>query len=365
MDINSRLTLSYYKEIAVINAEHNISLVQHIESNKVFIKKVLYQYNKDLYLDILRHPIAGLPRLYEVIECEDELIIIEEYISGETLQEKLDRGEKLPFHNVSDYIIQICDCLLRLHQQNPPIIHRDIKPSNIMITPGDAVVLIDLNAAKYVNNEKEVDTTLLGTKGYAAPEQYGFGASNEKTDIYALGVLIKSLAYDLSDCPTQYTETFDSIIEKCTYIDPNQRYNNISEIRNCLSKLPFLTLPSKVNNPGISSSNWKRILPPGYRSGNAFFMILATSGYAFLIWLTTTLEIKGATSAGLIIERFFCFIMFLSLILVSGNYLDLHTYLPLCKSQNIFVKIAGIIVFDIAAVFAVMIFMCLLLSIFT
>ena len=85
--------------------------------------------------------------------------------------------------------------------QIAPIIHRDIKPSNIMITEQNHVVLLDFNAAKLYTNASTNDTVLLGTKGYAAPEQYGFGSSSPQTDIYAIGVLIKEAADHMTNVP--------------------------------------------------------------------------------------------------------------------------------------------------------------------
>lgn len=362
MDINSLLVLSYYKDIAIINAEHHISLVQHIESNKIYIKKVLYQYNKDIFLSLLNDPIPGLPRLYEVVESNDELIIIEEYISGDTIQEMIDNNIQISVYDTCEYILQICDCLSRLHFRNPPIIHRDIKPSNIIITPNGQVILIDLNAAKFVNREEDIDTTLLGTKGYAAPEQYGFGASNEKTDIYAIGILIKTMIYNLSSNDMDVSNFINPIIEKCTFLDPNQRYKSILDVKSSISALPFLAIPKKIIP--TDQIGWRKYLPPGFRTGNFIHIIIGSCGYAFIIWLCATLEIKNVTPFSLVIERISCFLIFLSMILVSCNYMDVHKYLPVCKNNNPIVRILGIILYDIVIMFAILIFMCILLSIF-
>lgn len=363
MDVNTRLKLSYYKDIADLNPEHHVSLVQHIESNKIYVKKVLYQYNKDIYLGLLCHPVAGIPKLYEVIENNDELIIIEEYISGETFQEMIDNHTHISVYEACEYILQVCDCLSNLHHLNPPIIHRDIKPSNIIITPSSQVVLLDLNAAKYVNNEKDIDTTLLGTKGYAAPEQYGFGSSNEKTDIYALGILIKTIFTELSTMDAEVSNIINSIIDKCTYIDPSRRYNSILEVKSSLMQIPFLSIPKK--NTSATNKTWKTYLPPGFRTGNFLHILLGICGYSFITWLCATLEVKNTTPFSLFIERISCFFVFISIVLVSGNYMDIHKYLPICKSKNTLVKIFGIILYDVIVMFAILILMCLMVSVFT
>lgn len=359
MDINSRLTMSYYKDIAEINPEHNITLVQHVETKKVYVKKILKQYNKRIYIDLMLNPIAGLPQVYEVVESNDELTVIEEYISGDTLQEMLDANITISPYNICKYVIQLCEILSILHSQNPPIIHRDIKPSNIMITPGKQVILIDLNAAKYVDTTKSADTTLLGTKGYAAPEQYGFGSSSEKTDIYAIGMLLKSLISETAVESHLISDYLNPIIEKCTYIDPLQRYSTVEEVKDALYELPLLQMPTKPKRQK-RDNRFKKYLPPGFRTGNIVHILLATAGYTLLVWLSSTLEVKDATPRFLLLERIFCFLIFLSIILISGNYMDIHRKLPLCRHSNIIVRLIGIILFNFIAIFVILLIMSII-----
>ena len=85
------------------------------------------------------------------------------------------------------------DCRRAHLFQIPPIIHRDIKPSNIIITAYNRAVLLDFNAAIYYSCQSTEDTILLGTQGYASPEQYGFGSSSPQTDIYSMGILFREL----------------------------------------------------------------------------------------------------------------------------------------------------------------------------
>jgi serine/threonine protein kinase len=87
---------------------------------------------------------------------------------------------------------QLCECLDSLHKLNPPIIHRDIKPENI-IYHNNKVTLLDFGIARFLDSKKSKDTLILGSVGYAAPEQFGFQQSNPQTDIYALGKLMNYL----------------------------------------------------------------------------------------------------------------------------------------------------------------------------
>ena len=120
-------------------------------------------------------------------ENDNHLILIEEYIEGKTLDQQSFSKEQ-----VKDIMHQLCECLDSLHKLNPPIIHRDIKPENI-IYHNNKVTLLDFGIARFLDSKKSKDTLILGSVGYAAPEQFGFQQSNPQTDIYALGKLMNYL----------------------------------------------------------------------------------------------------------------------------------------------------------------------------
>ncbi|MCR4746258.1 MAG: protein kinase, partial [Lachnospiraceae bacterium] len=192
MDTAARLAVSYYKEIGVLDEEHKVFIVQHIESSHIYVKKVLDVYNESVFIKLRDKPVPGIPKIFDVVNMDGQLIIIEEYISGDTLEQRLANGA-LPAYEALSVTLSLCDIVEKLHSFNPPIIHRDIKPSNIILTSDGRVQLIDLNAAKTCTDDKDRDTRLLGTVGYAAPEQYGFGTSNVQTDIYAIGMLLNTM----------------------------------------------------------------------------------------------------------------------------------------------------------------------------
>lgn len=234
---DSKFPISFYKEIAPLHEEHQICIVQHIETRKIYIKKVMSIYNMDVYEELFRHPVRNIPRIYAMYETEQTLTIIEEYISGDTLQEIIDICTCLSPYDVLTYSIQLCTILNDLHNANPPIIHRDIKPSNVMITEDGRVVLIDLNAAKQFHTEKARDTKLIGTEGFAAPEQFGFGSSTSRTDIYAIGMLMQTLLGPVAS----NNPMIQPIIQKCLEMNPKDRYSSAEELRNvlqfCFSKI--------------------------------------------------------------------------------------------------------------------------------
>lgn len=234
MDAENRFRISYYKEIAVINGEHCVSLVQHIETGRIYVKKLLGVYNLSVYEQLKENPIAGVPRIFELWEADGVLTVIEEYVSGETLDELLLKREIFDTCKIRHIMLSLCGVLKCIHAMTPPVIHRDIKPSNIILTPQDNVCLIDFSAAKNARETGGKDTRLLGTEGYAAPEQYGFGASDIKTDIYGAGALLKEL---LEGCDFKGSSDYKrlyAVAERCLKLEPESRYRNAEELEKAI-----------------------------------------------------------------------------------------------------------------------------------
>lgn len=134
-----------------------------------------------------------LPSIVDVIEQGERLLIVMDYVEGQTLEAMLREQGAQPVERVLDWAGQLCQVLTYLHRQSPPVIYRDMKPSNVMLKPDGTIVLIDLGAAREFRPELSTDTVALGTCGYAAPEQYEEGQSDARTDIYCLGVMLFQL----------------------------------------------------------------------------------------------------------------------------------------------------------------------------
>ena len=134
MNYNVGYKLSLYKELTVINEsdKSKIELVQNIVDNKIYVKKTLSNYKKGVFKELQKIDNIGIPKVYEVIEDEMILYVIEEFINGKTLEEIQGEGV-LSEDRVIEYGIKICEILDVLHNLSSPIIHRDIKPSNIIV----------------------------------------------------------------------------------------------------------------------------------------------------------------------------------------------------------------------------------------
>ena len=381
MDINNQLALSFYKTISVINEPHNIYLVKHRETNKIYVRKTLDIFNPDVYQYLYNHPAEGVPQIIELCEDNGKLVVIEEYIHGTGLQELIDNAS-YSINDAVNYIIDICNILDKLHNANPPIIHRDIKPSNIVITNYNRAVLLDFNAARIFCPADTRDTVLLGTQGYAAPEQYGFGASSAQTDIYSLGIVLKEMleAIHISN-NTQASEASGItvngynlnelflIIEKATRINPDDRFNSVSELARHL-KLSCQSVNISDSGTDVYTktalhSHKKSYALPGFRTRTPWKMTLSCISYLFILWMCLTLEFKDFTSAGLIWSyRITSLAMLASVIFICFDYRNIQSFFPLCKSRNIFVKAVGIILFCLIAILTLAILLAIIQGVF-
>ena len=208
------------------------SIVRDNASGKLFYRKRLAIYNPEVFSWLRDHKSRYVPRIESFWQDGDELVVIEELIQGKTLEQVLFDAEKeggLPFEERIRILTELCDGLSFLHSAEPPIIHRDLKASNIMLTEDGVVKIIDYDAAKlYVKGQKR-DTQLIGTQGSAAPEQYGFAASDARTDIYALGKLIERMLPDNADAVR--------IAAKATKMDPARRYATAAQMREAIKRI--------------------------------------------------------------------------------------------------------------------------------
>ncbi|MCR5094728.1 MAG: serine/threonine protein kinase [Lachnospiraceae bacterium] len=347
MTLEEECRLSYYQQIATLDEDHQVFLVQHTESNGIYVRKTLENYDIGIFHALKNHPVPGIPRIYELIEDAAELNIIEEYISGDSLQTILNEKGSLPEETAGNIIRQLCDILNPLHSMNLPVIHRDIKPSNIILTPAGEVRLLDLDAAKHVQEDQTRDTRLLGTQGYAAPEQYGFGSSGICTDIYSLGVLLNVLLTGGFPAEKPADGRMGKIIAKCTQINPRDRYQSVQElIRAIDGRMEKDESPTPVQE-------WRRFLPPGFRSGNPVFMGIAIIGYLLLVYTSAFFVSKDGADQPTRADRIGMFLAGIAVILFSCNYLNIWKKTGITRITNRSIRLAAVLAADILITFVV------------
>lgn len=174
--------------------------------------------------------------VYEVCSNDEDVTVLEEYISGATLRHIAEaNGGTLKRELAVKYALDICNGLVFMHSLG--IIHRDIKPSNIIINEQGEAVIIDFGIARLTDDNKYSDTKNLGTAGYAAPEQFGIYQSGPVTDIYAVGVLLNELLLGVHPTIDTPSGKLGKVINKCIMAQMSKRYQSVSELAEVLNKL--------------------------------------------------------------------------------------------------------------------------------
>ena len=205
------------------------ALIKVLE-NKYNNQRILVKYfkgNANVYSRLLNIKHKNIPIVYETVTDNDNCIVIEEYIDGITVGEVLETGLYTP-DGVYNVVKAICDALWVLHSQG--IIHRDIKPENVIISKEGCVKLIDYNISRIVRENTGKDTTILGTTGFAPPEQYGIAETNAQSDIYSIGILINVMLTGEHPSKKICSGKWQRIVNKCTRINPKERYSSVQEL---------------------------------------------------------------------------------------------------------------------------------------
>ena len=190
------------------------------KNDEVVVNSLLAEANMMKKLD---HP--ALPRIVDIIDNGITIYVVMDYIEGESLDKVLNEYGAQPEEQVIAWAEQLCEALEYLHSQKPPIIYRDMKPANVMLKPEGNIKIIDFGIAREYKEQKLSDTTVLGTKGYAPPEQYS-GQTDARSDIFALGMTMHHLLTGIDPrsgeayAPVrmwnpQLSEGIELIINKC------------------------------------------------------------------------------------------------------------------------------------------------------
>lgn len=213
-----------YEEIRLLkqSEKSTVHLVRKAGGDQVFVRKIL-KGQCHIYKTLRNYQHSCLPKIYEVILSDTSTTIIEEYIEGQSLG-----SAELSEKQLIAAFKELCSVLEFLHGKG--IIHRDIKPSNIIHAKDGHIRLIDFDAARMPKDDLEQDTRLLGTRGYAPPEQYGFAQTDARADIYALGITMKQLLLEKAQKPR-----YRRIIQKCTNLNPDDRYQSVRQVRRALT----------------------------------------------------------------------------------------------------------------------------------
>ena len=204
-------------------------LIRHKATGQRFILR-RFQGSAEVYRKLLSFACSHLPRIFEVAEQGGKNLVLEEYIEGDNLGFLLREALFTP-EETKKIVVQVCRALWVLHDMDA--VHRDVKPENIVLHGGEAV-LIDFDAARLHKPDHEADTHVLGTTGFAAPEQYGLSQSDIRTDIYALGVLINVMLTGEHPSRRLAEGQLGRVVVRCTQVNPEKRYKNVLRLMEAL-----------------------------------------------------------------------------------------------------------------------------------
>ena len=376
-----------YQEIAPIGKYKNIWLVLDRDTGKIYVRKCLETFNQEVYERVARLHNVHIPGIAAWKLEDGRFWLIEEYVNGETLEERLGRGDSFTLEETVGIVRQICEALACLHSQEPPIIHRDVKLSNIMISHDGVVKLIDYNAARLYEKGLNQDTRLIGTEAYAAPEQFGFAQTDARTDIYALGVVFNYLLTGEHIKDRTAEGDCGAVIRKCTQMDPKQRYQSVWELDQALQVLQMngngpvgvtaagvraeASGPAEMTEATVRaetakatetavreetgtyshSADWSGaddrpsgIWPiPGFRSGVWWKMLLAVLGYLFIFYLSLTVEFEKDAGRPLVLwtDRVLVFISMLFTVAVYTDYRGAAARIPFLRHRKRWVRRLG------------------------
>ena len=259
--------------------------------------------------------LAHLPRMVECHRRDGDLVVVMEYVPGETLGSRVEacrsREERLALARRA--FPDLCDAVSELHELlDPPVIHRDLKPGNVIVSPG-GVTLIDLGIARAYRDGAEQDTTHFGTRAYAPPEQFGFGQTGVTSGVYALGMLLFFCATGREpsqvDCESGFRdavlpEGLRAVVRRATELDPTARYASVRELKSAF----FSALDGEPAVPeGPAEKNGELApAPPDFaepyapRTGGGLFWswLARVPGWAGAVWDAVVLGVAALCVVG-------------------------------------------------------------------
>lgn len=213
--------------------------------------------------------LSGIPKTYRIFEENGKVYLVREYIEGMSLAQMVLQKGGISEAEIYRISRKICQTAEQFQNPDEPMIHRDIKPENIVVTPGDEVVFIDFGTMRSYKKDGSRDTFVVGTRGTAAPEQYGYTQTDQRTDVYAIGqtmLYMVSESYEmnqLSECAV--SRRMKKIIEKACSFEPDKRYGDAAQLRRAVEK--------------CQANNRKKV----YKKAGAVFGLIA-AGYILAIF---------------------------------------------------------------------------------
>ena len=369
INLKTALLNEQYEKIALFggNNDRKTWLVRQKNSNKIFVLKEIEIENISIYESLQYIKNRHLAAVKNIIEIENKAVVIEEYISGDILADKIE-NKNITKEDALDYTCQLFEVLSELEKVN--IVHRDITPKNILISSDNVVKLIDFGISRKTKEGRTKDTTILGTAGYAAPEQFGFMQTDIRSDIYSIGVVFhEMLTGKMPEGNKCICYDYKEFIQKCINISPENRFQTACQAYKELMK-NYIHYDAKLNENAVKFTNsaykttgkqdtasvkkdYDYSKMPGFRSGALWKKILGVCVYVFLVTVMAVgfEKCKGNTQA-VMYECAAAFMYVFSTVVIAGNYKNWYNRMPIYKDMDSVVKMFSRVILSIMIFYA-------------
>lgn len=244
------MTAGKYKALRALNTSGTVTLAENTADGIKYVLKELPGESAPIYRQISQlPPQENLMRVCEILLHGERSVAVCGFIEGQPLDELLSSGKTFPITALRRIISQLCNAVEHLHRYG--IIHRDVTPKNIILDENLHLTLIDFDISRKFSGNREQDTTLYGTEGFAPPEQYGFRETGSTADIYELGVIMKLLLNSCPDCPPAQEVMLRKIAAKCSRFVPDKRYRSAGAVRRAVSRSRFV-VPAGISAASLA-----------------------------------------------------------------------------------------------------------------
>lgn len=301
----------------IIKKLNDRTFTASFENNLYILKEIPFS-DTGMYRSLINLDCVNVVKFFEAVAFDGKFYIVEEYINGITLKNSIDNFGCFDEEGTKQITLQICEGLKAIHRLG--IVHRDVSPGNVMISSDGTVKIIDFGISRTIKENVNHDTEILGTQGFAAPEQFGFRQTNERSDIYSVGVLINYMRTGQLPAEKLTSGWLSEIVLRCTEIDEFNRYDSIDTLRDAILK------KNKISH---------RIrLIPGFRKGVWWHGAVAVFYYTVLAFFILVSVAAGKSVPDKLLTFGFFIFFFVVPVPVIMNYNNWINRMPFIRSKT-------------------------------
>lgn len=314
-------------------------LAKDTVTGQIVVMKYISKENIRVYQCLMSVRHRNLIPIFFVAEGEKNGLVIMEFISGKMLEDCYGERGRLSEKEALYFVRQLLEGLCVIHKLK--LVHRDISPQNVLVSSDGVVKILDFDIGRIVKKGQGCDTELLGTVGYAAPEQFGFSQSDARTDIYGVGVILNVMLTGVFPHEYCYREgKLGEIIQKCIRMEPELRYQSAEKL---LREVKSVRVVEEAKGSfGYRVRSIINVLP-GFRTGKLWKEILA--GYYYISFLSVVaMEVLEAvlgldTFSETMLDLTAWFLYRLVSALGACNFLHWMDKLPFVRKEDKFLKV--------------------------